>query len=220
MEEGRFAQPFDLHFQGFDRPVRFTLSGESRLPFPARIDLGPFDKRAVQEAKMYDAAVRAGFRVREVQCPDDRVRVSLLPGGVLHVESGDLPVGTRIDTFADVIFADGAPLSRQRVRISGTASGGLVVKPDQVSFGLTQVGARSITKEVVVTSVKDVPFSLDTLPISDSQLSVAVVHKAADKTVLRLTLSPHTRGALDDMVKVITPDQRRGVTVRCVGTVE
>jgi len=220
MEEGRFAQPFDLHFQGFDRPVRLNLSGEARLPFPAEIDLGPFDIRAVQDAKMYDAAARAGFRVREVRCRDDRLRVSLLPGGILHVGTGDLPVGTVIDTFADVIFADGAPLPRQRVWISGTASGGLVATPDRVSFGLTRVGARGITREVEVTSVNDVPFSLDTLSNSDSQLSVAVVHKAADKTVLRLTLSPHTRGALDDIVTAITPDQRRGVSVRCVGTIE
>lgn len=217
---GEFAQQFDLHFQGYSRPVTLSVAGEARLPYPARVELGPFDTEAHTTIDMFGAARDAGFRVRWIESRDDRVRVSAGPDGALDIQTSELPVGTSIETFADVTFIDQAPLSEQRIRITGMASGGLVVEPASISFGLTRRGAEPLVREVRVRSCDGTPFVLKEVSNGDDQLSVATQPDGVGETVVRITLTPVRRGALDQRVRLATPSGRREITIHCIATIE
>lgn len=219
--EGDFSQPFDLRVAGFRRRFRISLDTVDVLPFPERVDLGPFDRSIVKVIDMHDLARSAGMRVVSAVCKDERLTLTVRAADRLELSVHTLEVGERVDTFCDVAIEGSAPLERQRLWVTGMASAGLLVEPMDLVFGLLRVQGPSVTKEARVRAVDGRAFELATKDIQDPGLvSIAIREIAAGELIVGVTIEPKRRGMLDIPIKLTTSDQMRGVTLRCVGTIE
>lgn len=219
--EGPFTQPFVLHFAGFRRGIRVNLSGRHFLPFPEVIDLGPFERNVVREIPMWEIAGKAGVRISRVACRDDRVTMIATGPDRLRITVGPLEVGSRVDTFADVIFEAGPSLpTKQRIWIRGMASSGLVVDPEDLVFGLVRVVGPAVTKKVRIRSNDGRPFELTEADFDEKLLSINVIREGPTETICHVTLHPQRPQAIDSWITLSTVDGTRGVKIRCMGTAD
>lgn len=217
-KEGEIAQAIDLECEEFESPYRVMIRGRSQFPLPAEISLGSIDAPYETTVEFRADAHSCGCKIQRVRSFDSELMVQPNPGG-LHIAVADAAVGKRIDTAVDVFYRQ-CSTSRQRIRVRGSASGGLTARPDTIQFGRLRVGSVPAGFEVVVTDVKNRPFDITTTGVTTDIIEAEVIEKEPARTRLRITCLPRAAQAIDAQVRVQTSDPRRAVCIRCVGVIE
>ncbi len=220
-EEGLSEQEFHVQVAGFRGAFRAVVHRQDVMPFPAEVELGPFEQPMITTIVMHELAWAAGLRVIDARCHDDRLRVAVTRSHEINFTVESLDIGERIDTFCDVTLDGTEALARQRLWVSGMASGGLVADPPDLQFGLLRVDGSTVTREAHIWTVDGRTFELVLAASKDSPvLDVTLRQISSVETVVAVAIHPRRHGILDVPIKLTTPDGMRGVILRCLGTIE
>jgi hypothetical protein len=216
-DEGTVAQSFDASFSGYRNPLRGTLAVKTTLPLPKVIDLGAFTSFTTKSIELREFAQKSGLQLSGIAASDPRLHVSVLTPTTFTIAVDSMPPGEAIEAFADVTFHGGF---MQRVSIRGMASGGLLVHPNPLVFGYVRISHGPLTREVHIDSQDGKPFSLGAGFFDQERFSIKTIAISDTRTICHITVHPQEPGALDEVVKLMTSDGQRGVSIRCVGMVQ
>ncbi|RME40684.1 MAG: hypothetical protein D6788_02800 [Planctomycetota bacterium] len=216
---GEFAQSLRFYFAGYRRSVTVSLTGRYVAPFPRSIDLGTFSDRTVREIVMHDVAKQAGLRIAWARCSDERIDIEASEDR-LRVVAAAREIGEWIDTFIDVFFEGDAASPPHRIWLHGVASGGLVVDPEELAFGLVPTSKGTVTKLLRVRAVDGHPLGQLQTAFDDELLSVRLVARDVREARYAVTVLTARRQLLDTWLTLAAPDGSRGIKVRCFATIE
>jgi hypothetical protein len=216
--EGPLEQPIDFVCEGFDKPFRAWIKGQAHFPLPPSIELGAFGAPFQTDVKLRELAVSHGCEIIAARSLDEDLIVHVEPKALrLAVPPG--AAGRRIDTAVDVTYR-GAPITTQRVVVHGSASGGLLARPDVLVFGRMEVGGAPVTREVVVEDAGRRPFEIRAATCDQNVFAVEQAQTTPNSAVIKVTARPTRAMGIDQTVMIQTADPRRRVAVRCVGLAE